>query len=145
MHRTVEQKKAIKAEYDRQRRDALGELLRTKKREAYRANHSENLAKQRVKRAQLYSDPVALADYREKLKEIRSRPEWKKHKRQYDRRYRAEKKVGPEWADSYLALLDLENEVDEMVPNRMDLYVMKGTLNKAQMRKRGYYACRRSI
>lgn len=132
-----------KADYDCSRRAALGEKLRAEKRAYYYATHADRLKKQSEIRARIYSDPAVLEMHRAKMKSLRERPEWKAHKALYDRRFRATKLVGPDWADAYLNLLDLESEVEKMVPDRTEMYIQKGTYNKAQTRKRKYYACRR--
>jgi hypothetical protein len=121
-----EVKKAMKAEYDRQRRAALGEKLKAQKRAAYYANHAANLAKatewRRTPQRREYHNAYC------------RRPAYAAVKSQYDRQRRARLQFD-EFADSFLLLQDLEREIDTRA-NRYEVYMQNGTINKAQTRKR---------
>lgn len=126
------EKKRRLAEYGKRRRAAMGGTIKEQKRQWYQANAK---AIHERHAAQMESDP----EYRERHKECQRRcqesPEWKAHKAEYDRRYRADRMYG-EMADAYLILLMLDDEVERQEPDRVELYRQKGTLNKSQERKR---------
>lgn len=128
----IDEKRRKKSAYDAAHRAAKAAEIRAKKNAAYLANHAERLRQMAEKRA----DPV----YREKMRayqrEHSARPEWKAHKKTYDRRFKAEKKYGPEWAEAAIALWELEDAISEKMPTRQERYAAKGTLNKSQARKR---------
>lgn len=128
--RSIDEKRALKAEYDRQRRAALADTLREKKRAAY----YERLAR----------DPDGLRAAQKALRQRRRqhhleycrRPEYRAKKRAYDREHRAGKFYGP-FAEAFLVLQDLENEIASRA-TRTEIYRENGTLNKTQTRKRAY-------
>ena len=101
VNRTPEEKKAAKAEYDRKRREALGDRLRAEKRAAYYANHDANLAKQ----AELRRRGGA---YEKHLEYLRT-PEYRAKKKQYDEALR--KSEYGDFAETWRLLLDLEKEI----------------------------------
>lgn len=88
-------------------------------------------------KARMETDPGYRAKYKAAQQRCQDRPEWKAHKRGYDRRYRATREYG-EMAEAYLVLLELNEEVERQEPDRVELYRAKGTLNKSQGRKRDY-------
>lgn len=129
-HKTDEQKRAEKAEYDRRRRQQLGDRLNAEKREA---------------RLRLLASNPDLVRAREKVNrdanrgrhaEYCRRPEYREWKKSYDRQYRAERFYGP-FADAFLVLQDLENEIATRA-TRYEIYMERGTINKTQKRKREY-------
>ena len=131
LHRGDDEKKALKAEYDRRRRHGeLADELRQKKRDAY----YERLAR----------DPQGLRAAQKALRQKRKaahveycrRPEYKAWKQEYDRQHRAGKFYGP-FAEAFLILQDLENEIASRAI-RYEIYSANGTLNKTQRRKRDY-------
>ena len=97
--KTLEQKKAEKAAYDRARRERLGEALRAKKRAAYYANRDEILSKQAVYRVKRMPAHV----------EYCRRPEYKAKKHEYDLKRNSEE-YG-EFAEAHRLLVDLEKEI----------------------------------
>ena len=99
--RTPEEKAAAKAEYDRKRREALGDRLRAEKRAAYYANHDANLAKQAELRKRE-------GEYEKHLEYLRT-PEYRAKKKQYDEELR--KAEYGEFAETWRLLLDLEKEI----------------------------------
>lgn len=131
VHRSDEEKKRRKAEYDRQYRAKNLESIKAKKRAHYLANHDRFMAMWAERRA----DPAYREAHAAYKREYQARPGWKEHKRQYDRRSRAVRLHGEEWAEAYLALLELNEEVNERI-DRSDLYVQRGYYNKAQGRRR---------
>ena len=130
--------KAAKAEYDRERRARLGEALRKEKRDAYYRNHEENLRKQAIVREQRRQrhaeNPEEGEAYRAVMKALRERPEWKRHKRDYDRRYRAKRMYG-DFGGAHVALMELSDEINART-TFTERAISKGTLNKSQQRRR---------
>lgn len=134
LHRRVvrsdQEKRALKAEYDRQRRERNGDALMAKRRAAYQqrlARDPEGLrAAQKANRDQRRGQHI----------EYCRRPEYRAWKKQYDRQHRAQKFYGP-FADAFLALQDLETEIASRA-TRTEIYRENGTLNKTQKRKRDY-------
>lgn len=128
--RTKEEKVTAKAEYDRQRREQLGEILLVKKRAAYHAAVAANpeivRAKEREHRQKNMGRHV----------EYCRRPEYRAWKRDYDRSYRARQDYGP-FAEAFLTLQELEQEIAARA-TRYDIYAQNGLLNKAKGRKNGY-------
>lgn len=124
--RTLEEKVSEKSAYDAEYRAKNRAILKAKKREARLANplHKEREKAQRAKRMP-------------KHVEYCRRPEYRVYKEQYDRRYRAIKDFGPEFADAALTLLDIDREVEKRI-TRTQIYATNGTLNKSQERKRDY-------
>lgn len=130
LNRTEDEKRALKAGYDRQRRADLADVLREKKRAAY----YERLAR----------DPEGLRAAQKSLRQRRRqhhveycrRPEYRAKKQVYDREHRAGKFYGP-FAESFLVLQDLETEIASRA-TRTEIYRENGILNKTQTRKRDY-------
>jgi hypothetical protein len=137
--KTSEQRKADKAEYDRQLRAVRGEEL---------------AAKRRAARLKLLAENPALVRQREKVNRDANRdrhaeycrtPEYRKWKAEYDRKHLARKQYGP-FAEAALTLRALEEEISGRA-SRTEIYAANGTLNKTQRRKREYEQathCRRS-
>ena len=127
--RTDEQKKADKAEYDRQ----------------YRAKNREKLKKQKKEYFQRTYDPVKQRAYNQsRMKhhvEYCRRPEYKAYKKEYDRIYRAKKKFGEFW-ESHIAILDIEAECLRR-ESRYKIMLKKGQLGKTQKRRRDYERAKR--
>lgn len=138
-NKTLAQKRADKAEYDRARRAALGERLLAKKRAAYHAEVKANPEKVREReRRNRAKRKNAHAEYCR-------RPEYREWKQSYDRRYRADRIYGP-FAQAFLTLRDLETELAGRA-SKYERYSENGTLNKCQRRKRDYEQathCRRA-
>lgn len=128
---SAEERRAAKPEYDRQRRAALGEDLKRKKREAYYAEHATHLAKM----AEARKSPEFKAKMRAYQREHTTRPEWKAHKRSYDRVFRAMRDYGEEWGPAAVALLQLTDAVAERA-TKQECYEANGILNKSQQRRR---------
>lgn len=100
-------RRARKRQYDKDRRAALGDRLRAEKRERYAANAKAIYVRQR---ARMDSDP----EYKARLKAVQARcmarPEWKKHKREYDMKRRAVGAYGPFW-EAYMCMRQVEDEI----------------------------------
>lgn len=119
---TEAERKAAKAEYDRQYRERNAEKRKQQKAEYFQRTYDPaKAAKERKARAHLHA-------------EYCRRHEYKAWKSQYDRRYRADKEFG-EFADVALLLQDIEAEIDERA-TRSEIYRANGTTNKAQTRRR---------
>lgn len=129
--KTVEQKKAEKAAYDKARRERLGEALRAQKRAAYYENHEESKRKQ--------------AEYRKKRMpkhvEYCRRPEYKAKKHEYDIRKACDEYR--EWAESWRLLLELEKEIRSQA-SAYERRVANGYyLRSAQKRRRELWQIRK--
>lgn len=119
-NKTVEQKKAEKAKYDKKYRDEnFG--LRTFQGAMYffwdYQNHPEKFKKKRQKKQAAHN-------------EYCRQPEYKKYKKVYDRKHRAEKRYGA-YYESAIALLELAAIVDNRKSKQE-----QGIINKSQKRKR---------
>lgn len=102
----------MKAEYDRKYRAEHRDRLCQQKRDRYYANHEESLRKHAARRAATRAEPEAHAAEKAYKREYQSRPGWKEHKRQYDRRYRAEREFGQgPLAEAVVLLRELEEEL----------------------------------
>lgn len=99
VERTDDEKKALKAEYDKERREKLGEQIRAEKREHYHANRDQILAVQAVYRKKRMPAHV----------EYCRQPKYRVYKSEYDLQRRASE-YG-ELAEVYLLLLDLDKEI----------------------------------
>lgn len=117
--KTIEQKKAEKAAYDK----------------VYTA---KNFERDKPKRAAYHKrtyDPVKAAIERKKKMyrhvEYCRRPEYKEYKKEYDKKYQAKKQVGEYW-ESYILLNELESKIEY---SDSDKY-QDGIVNKSQKRKR---------
>ncbi len=123
VEKTVDQKKAEKAAYDRQYRARDPDVRKAKKAAYYKATRDPE--KERAIRAQKMPQHV----------EYCRRPEYRAWKRAYDRRHRA--KAFGEFADAWLTLTDIDREVNARM-SRNELYATKGTQNKKLNRRREY-------
>lgn len=128
----IEAKKARLAEYGRKRRAELADQIKAQKDEWYRQNQKEIYARHRER---MDNDP----EYRERhvacQRRCQSTPEWKEHKRQYDRKYRGKREYG-ELGEAFVVLMELVEEIDRQEPDRSVRAAENGTLNKSRTRKR---------
>lgn len=128
--RTPEERKALKADYDRKRREELGEALLAEKRAAYHAAVAADpvghRAKEREQRKRRSAQHV----------EYCQRPEYRKWKQKYDRQYRARKEFG-DFGEAAIVLNDLIAEINSRT-TRTEIYRQNGTLNKWIARRREY-------
>ena len=122
--------KAAKSEYDKARRAKIGEKIRAAKKAAYRLRVETDLEKLRLEQK----------DFRKKRMpkhvEYCRRPEYKKWKAEYDKRYLAQKAYG-EFAEAAMILRDVESEVLSRA-SRYQLDLDAGKLCKSTRRKREY-------
>lgn len=123
-HKTDAQKKSEKRLYDMQRREEKGDSIKEKKREYFKRTYDP--AKAAIERKANMPRHV----------EYCRRPEYKKYKREYDKKHLANKQYG-EFAEAFLALTELETTVSERA-TRYDIYMQNGTLNKKLTRRREY-------
>ena len=118
------QKIAEKRLYDMEYRRKNRRLLKAKKRAYFQRTYDPaKAAAERKARMHLH---VAYC----------RQPSYRRWKRRYDRKYRAQKMFGP-FADSFLILQRLEKEIDSRM-SRYEVYAANGTLNKALNRRREY-------
>lgn len=114
-----EEKARLKAEYDK----------------IYRSKNIETIKKKKADYFQKSYDPVKARVYRKKIvarhNEYCRRPEYKKWKAQYDKKYLAKKHYGPFWEVSILCL-KLEKEVDRYEANINNQSFGKSTKRKRQ-------------
>lgn len=122
--KTLDQRKAEKAEYDKARRERLSDRLKVEKAEYY----------QRTK------DPAKEAAIRKKKMpkhvEYCQRPKYKAWKVEYDKKHRAKKEHGDFWEAALLAL-EIRRTCLELSDDT-EIRRQKGTLNKHQTRRRDY-------
>jgi len=122
-NRTIEQKRADKAAYDREHR----------KKPEVKAKHLE-----RAKA--FWKSDAGKAKRKARLPlhlEYCRRPEYKEKKKEYDQQYRAEKMYGSEFAEAYLTLLRLDQEIGERMSNH-EIRLINDTYNKKQRRRKDY-------
>jgi hypothetical protein len=122
--KTIEERKAEKAVYDKGYRLRDPEGLKARKHDYYKRTRDP------VKEAQIRKERMPLHV------EYCRRPEyvaWKKH---YDRKYRAEKFYG-ELAECFLLVMDIRDECLSRMTD-YEIRLEKGTLNKSTRRKRDY-------
>lgn len=116
--RTTAEKKKIKADYDRIYRTVNVEEKRKKHHEYFKRTY----------------DPVKAAIERKKKMpkhvEYCRQPEYKKWKKEYDKKYRALKDYG-EFGECFILLYELEGMID-----RYEASIEQNTFNKSQQRKR---------
>lgn len=123
---TIEERKAIKAAYDRE----------------YRARHPEKkIAQKNYERS-----PAGRAmqkrnrnKFKQSHLEYCRTPEYRKWKKEYDKQYRAKKQFGEFW-ESAIILNDLDKILQ---PDKHEIRLQKGTYNKSQKRKRLWNSQRR--
>lgn len=122
--KTKEQKIAEKAIYDEQ----------------YRAKNAERLKREKAEWYQRTADREKERQYRQanmqRHVEYCRRPEYREKKLVYDRHRRAKIFYGP-FAESFLTLLELEDEIASRA-SRTEIYRQNGTQCKSVKRKREY-------
>lgn len=130
LYNSHRERKAMKSEYDRQRRAKLGDELLAKKRAAYHAavaaNPTEMRDKEREQRKARAGQHAAYCRH----------PEYKKWKKQYDQKYRAGKWYG-DFGEASIVLNELITEINSRV-ERTEIRRQNGTLNKWIARRRDY-------
>ena len=122
--KSVAQKKAEKRLYDMQYRKLNAVKLKTEKAAWFK--HTYDPKKARVIRHKNMARHV----------EYCRRPEYRAWKSQYDAAYRAKKDYGPFW-EAAMLLVEIDNEIGQRATNE-ELAFAKGTVNKAQTRRREY-------
>lgn len=116
------EKKEAKRLYDAQRRQALRDKIREKKREYHKRTYDP--AKAAIQRRANMPRHV----------EYCRRPEYREWKSAYDQQRRAKIMFG-EFAESALLLMQIEGEIERRA-TRQEIMQTNGTYNKAQRRKR---------
>lgn len=120
--RTVAQKRADKATYDAEYRRKNRGLLKRKKAAYFKRTYDP--VKAAVERKKNMPRHVAYC----------RRPEYKRWKKGYDRKYRAKKLFGP-FAEAAMLLTDLNHEIKGRMTNEQ-IAIANQTFNKAQRRRR---------
>jgi hypothetical protein len=123
---TLQEKKETKRLYDANRRIVKSDEIKEKKAAYFAATYDPEVA--RIKRQLRMPQHV----------EYCRRPEYKKYKRQYDMNYRNKQDYGPYW-ESGVLLVALDKEISQRATYE-ELAQAKGTINKAQTRRREYEA-----
>lgn len=118
------QRKAEKSAYDAARRVALADKIKAEKREYHKRTY----------------DPVKAAEVRKRrmpyhVEYCRS-PEYRAWKREYDRRYHANKYYG-DYAECFLLVMDLRAECLSQMTD-YEIRYAKGGVAKTQQRRRDY-------
>lgn len=120
--KTVNQKKAEKAAYDK----------------LYRAKNADRIKKEKAEWFRQTYDPVKAAEERKKNmhKHVQycRQPKYRARKKEYDRAYRAKKHYGEFWEAQVLSLKIREECLKRQSDYEIRLEI--GNLNKAQRRKR---------
>lgn len=120
--KTPEQLKKEKAEYDRLYRKNNSKMLKKKKKAYYEENKSIILPKHKA-----YRDI-----HMQRHVEYCRRPEYKVYKKQFDHKYRLEKKYGEYWEAASI-LVQLKKELDSK-----QIKYDNGLINKKQKRTRAW-------
>lgn len=123
-HKSKAQKVEEKRLYDMEYRRKNRAMLKAKKAEYFQATYDPEVARiERRKRAAFHA-------------EYCRRPEYREWKREYDRRYRAEKEYG-EFADCFLLVMDIRAECLSQQSD-YEIRLAKGRVALTQQRKRDY-------
>lgn len=123
-HKTKNQLVAEKAEYDRQYRERNREMLKRKKHEYFKRTYDpERAAIVRKARMPIHA-------------EYCRRPEYRKWKAEYDKKYRSRKEFG-DFGEAAIILNDLCSEIASR-STFTERAIAKGTLNKHTQRRREY-------
>lgn len=122
--KSVEQRKAEKRDYDAARRVALAAEIKAEKAAYHKRTY----------------DPAKQREYNQRRMphhvEYCRRPEYREWKREYDRRYRANKEYG-EFADCFLLVMDIRAECLSQMTD-YEIRYAKGGVAKTQQRRRDY-------
>lgn len=124
VEKTRAQKAAEKAEYDRMYRTREAEKLKAKKAEYYQRTADRD--KEREARKRRMPQHV----------EYCRRPEYRKWKAEYDKKYCARKGFG-DFGEAAILLNQLETEINSRI-SWIERRRQNGTLNKHQQRRRDY-------
>lgn len=123
-NKSIEQKKAEKAEYDRKYREKNDAELRIKRHNWFMQDYTKYPEKYKKERQRRYANH---------LKYLQT-PEYKAWKKEYDQKYRSNKFYG-EFGECAIILFEIEKIIKDNT-DRFELgYEMK-TVNKSQNRKR---------
>jgi len=121
-NKTVEQKKAEKAEYDRE----------------FRRKNAEKLKVQKAASHKLRYDPIKQREYNQKRMpkhvEYCRQPEYKKKKIEYDQQHTAKKNYG-EFAECAILIEKIGKVLVERA-DKSELRTIQGTNNKSKRRKK---------
>lgn len=120
VERTEDEKKRIKYEYDKKRREELKDEIQ-KRQKAYNESPAGRAMQKRHrdKRKKQHAEYIKSERYRK----------WKK---EYDKKYVAKSNYGDFWEASIIL-----NEIETiLIPQRHEVKVQKGTYNKSKQRKR---------
>ncbi len=120
LHRSDEEKRRIKKEYDKQFRKLNADTIKKRKAEAFKKDYAKNPEKYKLIRQRR----------KEEHKQYCRQPEYKKWKAEYDKKYLAEKNYG-EFAECFLLIKEIENEYDQQ-----EVRQINNLHNKSQKRKK---------
>lgn len=120
IERTDEEKKAIKADYDR-------DYCKTEKRKASARNYNETPAGRAMQKRQREKNKESHLEY------CRT-PEYKAWKIKYDQQHRAKKQYGEFW-ESAILLEQIDKHIAS-VADKNHLRTINGTFNKSKRRKK---------
>lgn len=130
---TLEEKKKLKREYDKEYRARNKERIKERKAEYFKKTYDPIKASEKRK----------TVEYRERHKLYCRREKYKnEYKIDYDRKYRAKKKY-KDFNEAFLLLLDLEKEIRKRA-TAYEIRIMHGNYNRAQKEKRAYEKLKRS-
>ena len=118
VERTDEEKKKIKADYDRKRRKTID---RTEQIKSYNESPKGRAMQKRNSKK-----------FKQSHLEYCRNPQYREYKKEYDETYRAKKSYGEFWEASIVL-----KKIDELIlPEKQEAKIQKGTYNKSQKRKR---------
>lgn len=119
--------KTLKAAYDKQRREKHGDRIRAEKRAYYaKVGPLRRDQEREIRKARM---PNHIEYCRQ--------PAYRIKKEKYDRKRRATLQFGPEFAEPFLILQQIENEIDSRI-DRNEIYRQNGVVNKSVQRRREY-------
>lgn len=118
---SAEEKKKVKAAYDKK-------IYNTPERKAARKRYFQKSYKENPEKYKA----IRAAKYPKHLEYLRT-PEYKEWKKNYDKKFKAEKNYGP-FAQAAVLLIELESFLKQNMPN--ELKFQMGITNKTQKRKR---------
>lgn len=118
-NKSLEEKRRLKSEYDKQFRKLNAERIKKAKSEAFKKDYKNNPEKYKLIRQKR----------KEEHKQYCRRPEYKKWKAEYDKKHLAKKNYG-EFAECFLLIKEIEKEY-----NQQEVRQINNLHNKSQKRK----------
>lgn len=115
-----EEKKKVKSDYDRKRRNELADILKEKAKK-YNASPAGRAMQKRNR-----------DKFKENHRQYIKSDSYRKWKHEYDQKYHARKNYGEFW-EAFIVLKEIDVIIE---PEKDECKIQKGTYNKSQKRKR---------